>query len=52
VNGGSADFWGAYNTNHVYERVFTGQGAALSLACSDAVFTDNSGSVQVEVRCA
>jgi hypothetical protein len=52
VDGGSADFWGAYNPNHVYERVVIGKDAALSLRCSDVVFTDNTGQVQVEVRCA
>ena len=51
VDGGSADFWGSYNTGHVYEREVVGQGVALSLRCSDKVFTDNSGSVLVEVRC-
>ena len=52
VNGGSPDQWGSYNTGHVYEQVVVGQGAALSLRCSDAVFTDNSGSVLVEILCA
>ena len=43
---------GSYNTGHIYERVIMGQGAALSLRCSDKVFTDNSGSVLVEILCA
>ena len=52
VNGGSPDQWGSYNTGHVYEQVVVGQGAALSLRCSDKVHTDNSGSVLVEILCA
>jgi hypothetical protein len=52
VDGGSADFWGTYNPNHTYERIVTGQGAAIQLRCSDAVFSDNSGQVQVQVLCA
>ncbi len=52
VNGGSPDQWGSYNTGHVYEREIVGQGAALSLRCSDVVFTDNSGAVLVEILCA
>ena len=52
IDGGSADVWGSYTTNHVYEREVVGQGAALSLRCSDKVHTDNSGSVLVEVLCA
>ena len=52
VDGGSADVWGSYTTNHVYEREVTGQGVALSLRCSDKVHTDNSGAVLVEVLCA
>jgi hypothetical protein len=51
INGGSPDQWGSYHTNHVYERIVTGQGMALSLKCSDKVFTDNSGEVLVEVFC-
>ena len=52
VDGGSADGWGSYTTGHVYEREVIGQGAALSLRCSDVVHTDNSGSVLVEILCA
>jgi hypothetical protein len=52
VDGGSADVWGSYNTNHVYEREVVGQGAALTLRCSDLIHTDNSGAVLVEVLCA
>jgi hypothetical protein len=52
IDGGSADVWGSYSTGHVYEREVVGQGAALSLRCSDKVHTDNSGSVLVEVLCA
>src|SRR5918993_108236 len=49
VDGGSADVWGSYTTSHVYEQVVVGQGRALALAMTDLVFTDNSGSVLVEV---
>jgi len=52
VNGGNIDGWGSYNTNHVYERTLAGQGTAVSLAMSDVVFTDNSGSVTVDIFCA
>lgn len=52
VDGGSADFWGSYSTGHVYEREIVGQGRAITLRCSDAVFTDNSGTVLVDVFCA
>jgi hypothetical protein len=52
VDGGSIDQWGSYTTGHVYEREVVGQGAALSLRCSDVVHTDNSGSVLVEILCA
>ncbi len=52
VDGGNVDQWGSYNTNHVYQREVVGQGTALSLRCSDVVFTDNSGSVTVDVFCA
>ncbi len=52
VNGGTIDGWGSYNTNHVYERTLAGQGTAVSLAMSDVVFTDNSGSVTVDIFCA
>jgi hypothetical protein len=52
VNGGNVDGWGSYNTNHVYERTQAGQGTAISLAMSDVVFTDNSGSVTVDIFCA
>jgi hypothetical protein len=52
IDGGSADVWGSYSIGHVYEREVVGQGAALSLRCSDQVHTDNSGSVLVEVLCA
>jgi hypothetical protein len=52
VDGGSPDLWGSYNIGHVYEREITGQGASLSLRCSDGVHTDNSGAVLVEILCA
>jgi hypothetical protein len=52
VDGGNIDQWGTYNTNHVYEREVVGQGAALSLRCSDLVHSDNSGAVLVEILCA
>ena len=52
VDGGSADVWGSYTTSHVYEQVVVGQGRALALGMTDLVFTDNSGSVLVEVLCA
>lgn len=52
VNGGNIDGWGSYNTNHVYERIQAGQGTSVALAMSDVVFTDNSGSVTVDIFCA
>ena len=52
VDGGSPDFWGSYSTGHVYEREIVGQGRAVTLRCSDVVFTDNSGTVLVDVFCA
>src|SRR5262245_42920270 len=52
VNGGNIDGWGSYNTNHTYERIVPGQGTSVSLAMSDVVFTDNSGSVTVDIFCA
>jgi hypothetical protein len=52
VDGGNTDLWGSYTTNHVYEREVVGQGAALSLRCSDVVHADNSGAVLVEILCA
>jgi len=52
VNGGGVDGWGSYNTNHVYERTVAGQGTSVALAMGDVVFTDNSGSVTVDVFCA
>jgi hypothetical protein len=51
VNGGNIDGWGSYNTNHVYERIIAGQGTSVALAMSDVVFTDNSGSVTVDIFC-
>jgi hypothetical protein len=52
VDGQSADFWGAYNANHAYERTVTGQNRAISFAFSDRGYADNSGTLTVEVRCA
>ena len=52
VDGGSPDFWGSYSTGHVYEREIVGQGRAVTLRCSDVVFTDNSGTVLVDIFCA
>lgn len=52
VDGGSPDLWGSYSTGHVYEREIVGQGRAVTLRCSDVVFTDNSGTVLVDIFCA
>lgn len=52
VNDGSPDFWGSYNPDHIYEKVVTGQGAAIGLRCNDANYNDNTGQLRVEVRCA
>jgi hypothetical protein len=52
VDGDSPDLWGSYDPSHEYERVVTGQGDALSLRCSDAIYDDNTGAVFVEVLCA
>jgi hypothetical protein len=52
VDGGSPDQWGSYTTSHIYERVVTGQGTALSLRFTDPVTSDNSGSLLVDVICA
>jgi hypothetical protein len=51
VAGGSPDLWGSYNSNHVYEREVTGQGAALSLRFTDPVTSDNAGTLTVDVIC-
>ncbi len=52
VDAGSPDLWGSYDPGHVYERVVTGQGDALSLRRNDAIYDDNSGAVFVEIFCA
>ena len=52
VDYGSPDDWGRYTANHVYERVVTGRGAALSLRFTDPVTADNAGVLTVDVFCA
>lgn len=49
---GQAPDWGPYNVAHVYEREVVGQGRALSLKLVDIIYTDNSGSLTIEIFCA
>ncbi len=52
VDGGSPNLWGAYTTGHTYEQIVTGQGRSLQLRYADKVYSDNSGTLTVDVICA
>jgi hypothetical protein len=43
--------WGNYNTQHVYEQLFTGDGLALAFRNLDPVVEDNSGFITVTIEC-
>lgn len=52
VDGASPDQWGSYNSGHTYEQTISGQGRSLQLRYSDKGYSDNSGSLTVDVICA
>lgn len=52
LDGGSPNEWGAYNTGHTYEQIVTGQGRSLQLRYADKVYSDNSGTLTVDITCA
>lgn len=43
--------WGAYDTDHGYERKVVGSGKALSLSLADCNHDGQTGSLRVEIRC-
>lgn len=49
---GAAPNWGPYNVGHIYETQVAGAGRAATLRLIDSIYTDNSGSITVEVFCA
>jgi len=42
-------FWGGFESSHVYTIDFVGQGSSINLNYHDCAYTDNSGSLTVEV---
>ena len=48
VNGGNPG-WGAYNDDHVYYGYMTGSGSPIEVGYADWPYTDNSGSLGLEV---
>jgi hypothetical protein len=44
------DNWGEYNSEHTYSMEYTGTGQKLDFFIYDSVYTDNDGSITVEIR--
>jgi hypothetical protein len=41
--------WGPYNTDHIYEILWMGTGAAIGAAYQDTVYSNNSGNLTLEI---
>ncbi len=51
VDGAKTPSWGAYSPAHEYTIDFAGKGAPISLNFHDCVYSDNKGSMTVEILC-
>ena len=43
--------WGVYNSSHIYSIDFAGKGEPISLNYHDCAFSDNQGTLTVEIFC-
>lgn len=50
INGYSINTdWGVYNPEHIYSIPFTGTGSPICFSIYDSAYTDNNGSLTVEI---